>query len=95
MATLFSTWVDRTGNVSVTATVGQEPTLLNSGVNGFPSVDFDGTNQWMQTDINVSHAVMVYTVVKADTQDGAFWDADNPTRTTLYISGATGKIGLI
>jgi len=92
-STAVSSWIDRTGNVSVTTVATQEPIYKTSGINGLPSVEFNGTNQYFATDINLSQPMVVYTVFKADTKS-QIWDSDEASRMAFFTTSTEGKLAL-
>jgi len=61
-SSIVSTWVDRTGNVTVTGDVGKEPTYKTSGINGLPSINYV-SDTFFNTNLNVSQGFIVYVVM--------------------------------
>ena len=87
------TWVDRTGNVTVTSILTKEPTYKEVGINGFPSMLFNGVDQSFQTDINLAQPLIVYTVFKANVKSN-IWDSDEPSRMALFTTSIDGKFAI-
>lgn len=91
-----STWIDKTGNVTVTAPAAQEPTMVAVGINNRPSLDFDKASaQHFNTDIDVDQPFIIYSVVNFDLQapSATNWlDTTDPERSTIFVSGSTDKI---
>lgn len=78
-ATGVQNWIDKStsGADFTQSTVADRPVMDIDGFNGFPTLDFDGTNHWMQNNTlsNSSSEYTVFIVKQGDDADGA----DNQT----------------
>ena len=92
--TSVTSWIDRTGNVTVSTLATQEPIYRTSGINGVPSVEFNGVNQFFETNINKSQPFILYVVFNSRTK-GNILDTSNANRMALFLTSTEGKIALL
>ena len=84
----ISNWVDRTGNVTVTAAPGSKPTVIDSAINGNRGAKFDGTGQFFSTNSNIAQPSIVYAVYRfEDLDSNSIWDSPDAQRSAYFISG--------
>lgn len=81
-----SAWTDAsgTGNTAVQATAASQPVLTATGMNFNPALDFDGTNDFVTSPLNINppgtNPITAFTVYNADAVSAnsrAIWGNDN------------------
>lgn len=89
-----ATWTDRVNSISVTqATVNARPLYAIAGVNGRPSVNFDGVDDWLGVSSNLSASAsgcVVAIVRVADPLQGqCIWTQGYTIANQRYTAGTT------